>query len=399
MEFINTYGDEHDVILSEDEEVVCLGPGMRHTSTKRKSQSILQFLPSLCPKKMMKKMAESEKLREGIDAARSEFCKYCSRSFRSTQYLRQHRCIGGTTSSVPALHQTMERKNNTSSIAPFMTPMCSPLIDPLRAQREGREVSSSSTSIARGIANSVSDSERGRDDEDEGNSSQGEEELQEGNEDCQNISQKHRKQYTVSYKQRAVRLFNEIAKIHPNARQLTASTLGLDPTLLSRWKVQVERNGIASKRSSSTTASRRFRCSQHKTLAAFPREEERVLQWFRECRKQGMGVSGRMIRIRMKSEVAASTLAKALQFKASEKWLRTFVKRHKLSWRVKTNTKSMSLEDRIPRIRRWHARLRRRLGKDDPILRRHPKWGRWDAENRYNLDQVHMPNAMLSYCV
>lgn len=57
------------------------------------------------------------------------------------------------------------------------------------------------------------------------------------------------------------------------------------------------------------------------------------------------------------------------------------------SHRRANNNKNQSVEERLPQIRRWHARLRVRL-QDAPPFKLHPVWGRWLPENRLSVDQV-----------
>jgi hypothetical protein len=43
--------------------------------------------------------------------------------------------------------------------------------------------------------------------------------------------------------------------------------------------------------------------------------------------------------------------------------------------------------ERLPKIKRWHARLRRRLNTGSKVTK-DAKWGRWLPENRLSIDQV-----------
>jgi len=48
-------------------------------------------------------------------------------------------------------------------------------------------------------------------------------------------------------------------------------------------------------------------------------------------------------------------------FKASKKWLQRFAKRRSVSLKRKSNKKSISALERLPKLRRWFARFRRRI--------------------------------------
>ena len=103
-------------------------------------------------------------------------------------------------------------------------------------------------------------------------------------------------------------------------------------------------------------------------------------------REKGRRVSGRFIRVAMRKEIRASLgNDEADKFRASPGWFNAFLRRNNLSLRVKSISKSASLEQRLPKVKRWHARLRRRLRKGQ---QRSAKWGRWLPKNRFNVDQV-----------
>ena len=107
----------------------------------------------------------------------------------------------------------------------------------------------------------------------------------------------------------------------------------------------------------------------------------------------GQRVTGLWLRIQMKRLVRKHCGDHAAGcFKASVYWLHNFARRFGMSLRRKTNSKAEPVEVRLPKIRRWHARLRRRLKRDGKLTRNtlHPKWGRWLPGNRFATDQVPM---------
>ena len=77
----------------------------------------------------------------------------------------------------------------------------------------------------------------------------------------------------------------------------------------------------------------------------------------------------------------------AASFKASSCWLHQFTRHFDMSLRSKTNKKHLSVDKRLPKCKRWHARFRRRL-KGGPKSKLDPKWGRWLPEDRLSIDQV-----------
>ena len=79
-------------------------------------------------------------------------------------------------------------------------------------------------------------------------------------------------------------------------------------------------------------------------------------------------------------------------FRGSDGWMFKFLKRHSFSIRRKTNGKTQSAEERKPGIQRFHAKLRQRLIKDQPIVNMHDKvYGAYQPQRRYNVDQVPLP--------
>jgi hypothetical protein len=105
-------------------------------------------------------------------------------------------------------------------------------------------------------------------------------------------------------------------------------------------------------------------------------------------RKGGERVTGHWFRIRMKQLVRQHYGDDAADgFKASPLWLRGFARCFGISLRAKSNSRAEAIEVRLPKIRRWHARLRRRL-KRGPSDTLDSKWGRWKPENRLAGDQV-----------
>ena len=71
-------------------------------------------------------------------------------------------------------------------------------------------------------------------------------------------------------------------------------------------------------------------------------------------------------------------------FKASKLWLRHFARRFGISLRRKSNAKAEPVEVRLPKIKRWHARLRRRLKRGDRI---DPVYGLMGEETDAWLEQ------------
>ena len=118
----------------------------------------------------------------------------------------------------------------------------------------------------------------------------------------------------------------------------------------------------------------------------------RLAAWIRNERSKGCAVSTLMITVKAKCFFLELRPSEYLDFKASPGWLDAFFKRHKFAVRRKTNGKTESVEERLPGIKRFHARLRERLINDQSRTDQHDrKWGAYKPINRYNVDQVPMP--------
>jgi hypothetical protein len=118
----------------------------------------------------------------------------------------------------------------------------------------------------------------------------------------------------------------------------------------------------------------------------FAAAEAEVHATFREKRAKGLPVTAHFLRITMKKKVKEHYGSEAAEsFKASACWLANFTQYFGMSLRRKTNQKHLSVEERMPKCQRWHARFRRRL-KGGPRCKLHPKWGRWLPEDSISVD-------------
>ena len=125
-----------------------------------------------------------------------------------------------------------------------------------------------------------------------------------------------------------------------------------------------------------------------RTIRPFAAAEAEVHAIYREKRDKGLPTTGHYLRVTMKKTLRKHYGSDAADsFKASRCWLSGFTRYFEMSLRRKTNKKHMSVEERLPKCKRWHARFRRRLGAGPPG-KLHLKWGRWLPEDRLSGDQV-----------
>ena len=96
--------------------------------------------------------------------------------------------------------------------------------------------------------------------------------------------------------------------------------------------------------------------------ALFPLAEQETFLEFKSMRKRGLRISPRMLRSLMVKHVSKLYGEPARQtFKASKRWLAAYSFRFTLPYRRKSNKKATSASERVPKLKRWHARFRRRL--------------------------------------
>ena len=79
-------------------------------------------------------------------------------------------------------------------------------------------------------------------------------------------------------------------------------------------------------------------------------------------------------------------------FKASRSWRRRFGRRHGVKMRRRTNSKSKSVEERLPAVRLFHANTAALVSSASPLgLPLHSTWGRFLPQDRFNVDQARTP--------
>ena len=140
------------------------------------------------------------------------------------------------------------------------------------------------------------------------------------------------------------------------------------------------------KRGNTTTAGRALSMQVASTGGKFPLAETRVTEQRKQKREKGCRVKGYWLRIQMKHAVSELYGAQAAAlFKASRKWLRGYAGRSGISLQRKSNGKSQTAAERLPKVRRWHARFRIRLNRGTVAS---ALWGRWLPQGRLFTDQV-----------
>ncbi|CBJ33249.1 C2H2 zinc finger protein [Ectocarpus siliculosus] len=149
----------------------------------------------------------------------------------------------------------------------------------------------------------------------------------------------------------------------------------------------------------------------------FPEEEKKLHNMFLARRRRKLKVSTLWLTVTFRKLVQENHPEdqRAAAFSASFRWARKWAKRHKLSKRRRSNLKNKSVEERLPKIQRFHRRFRKLL--QEPVRyrapeasdvsamstvaegeSRDPKYGQFQLWERWNVDQVPLPfvNGLIS---
>ena len=138
---------------------------------------------------------------------------------------------------------------------------------------------------------------------------------------------------------------------------------------------------------------------------AFPEEEDKLYDMFGNRRADGKRVSGRWLKAKMRRLVKDRTekerarvchsdaeklarqklLEKADKFQGTQGWFRKWKARYQVSLRKRTNSKTKSAQERLPKVQKFHRTAKRFC---QPPPQQDEKYGRFAARNRFHVDQV-----------
>lgn len=127
--------------------------------------------------------------------------------------------------------------------------------------------------------------------------------------------------------------------------------------------------------------SRRLVSSGH---GRYPELESKLMDKFRLRRNDGLVITGLWLRLSMRELISDHMNLPPEEIDVGRGWLSGFLSRHDIVLRRKTNEKSFTMEECLPKLKSFHAGLVRRSqqGKLDDDS------GRWRLVNRFNVDQV-----------
>ena len=161
----------------------------------------------------------------------------------------------------------------------------------------------------------------------------------------------------------------------------------ISQSLVSKWGAKEGQLEEALKKAGA--ARKRISCIVKPRPGKYPLLEKQLYTDIRTKRATGLRVTTKWIRIHMKKLISKEHGdAAAKDWKFTFSWRFNFCRRWGISFvhflRRKTNSRK-PLSDRLPKIKRWHARLVRRLARGKRLC---PIFGRWPLSHRYDVDQV-----------
>jgi hypothetical protein len=196
-----------------------------------------------------------------------------------------------------------------------------------------------------------------------------------------------RKSYAFAEKAEALDTLAEFAQRGESAG-VAAAALGVSETNLSRWKADADTiYAKAADKLSRSLKQKHLKASG--STARYPAMEERLVADIKRLRARGRSLSIRWLVTRARQ--IFSDLHPGDVFLASRSWRRRFSKRHKLTRLKKTNTKLLSVAERLPKVQAWHTNLALLVSSPNPRAPEkplHPVEGRFLLRNRFNLDQT-----------
>jgi Transposase len=169
--------------------------------------------------------------------------------------------------------------------------------------------------------------------------------------------------------------------------------LGLPPGTLSKWRKTAERiycHAAEKLRRSLSRAAMHKRAAQ----ARWPAMEAELLKEITRYRARGRHLSIRWLTVKARLLFAKLYPEEEEVFAASRSWRRRFFTRNGLTRLKATNTKSKSVEERLPMARIYHQKLALLVSSPPPNKPDAPMddvFGRFPLHHRRNLDQVALP--------
>ena len=180
---------------------------------------------------------------------------------------------------------------------------------------------------------------------------------------------------------------------HGGKIQDAESALGLSSGMLSKWRKSAAKiyEQAALKLKRSLTPAALAKVAKH---ARYPAMEEKLVAEIRRYRSRGRHLSIRWLTTKARVLFAELYPDTTEPFLASRSWRRRFMRRHRLTRLKVTNTKSKSIDERLPLAHDVHQKLALLVSNPPPRSLDAPMdavHGRFLLHDRFNLDQVKLP--------
>jgi hypothetical protein len=170
---------------------------------------------------------------------------------------------------------------------------------------------------------------------------------------------------------------------------MAATAFGVNKSLITRWRKEEKyiNQQCKCRKSAPLTKRQPFRqAGQWKDV------QDELASFIRGARLEGKAVSMLYVRLECKRIFLRLHPDEFEQFRCCRSFLDKFLCRNGFALRRKTNGKTESVEQRLNGIKRFHARLRKRLVADQAQTNMFDvKWGAYRPQNRYSVDQVPLP--------
>jgi len=119
----------------------------------------------------------------------------------------------------------------------------------------------------------------------------------------------------------------------------------------------------------------------------WPEQEDEVYLHFVIRRElEGLVTDDQWLKDKMDEVLASDKPGGWEQFGASDGWVTAFKKRYRLTRQCQTNKKHLSLQEKLPSVRKFHSWLIYTLQRSAP--QRCPKYGRFPGHSIFHMDQA-----------
>jgi hypothetical protein len=217
--------------------------------------------------------------------------------------------------------------------------------------------------------------------------------------DREDAPQKHgrrgsdfRKRYHPLFKLRVVKIAQSLKQTGCAAPlRVAAEITNLAEANICRWMKERDKHErdalICAGKKGRGFSGRLIFCSPRGRQTKYEAAENALMIKFDKARKEGKRVGFNIMRtwmLRLVAELYADQPLLRNGFKGSHSWFQGLVSRQGLTFRRATNKKQLSVEERLPKVQRWHNRWRYYISRGPQV---DPIFGRFKPQFILNADQ------------